>query len=107
MQKGHTEVKASYSHDNIKLESSVTIAAYDPLVVSNKIGLYNEVASSNCIYINQVLPLYLESAYKVKCTDSETVLHSGIAIVSDVPHWSKYILLGRCDKATLFTRTEV
>lgn len=32
-QKGHTQVKASYVYENIKLESTVTIAAYDPLVV--------------------------------------------------------------------------
>ncbi|CAC5367420.1 NUP210 [Mytilus coruscus] len=31
-QKGHTQVKASYVYENIKLESTVTIAAYDPLV---------------------------------------------------------------------------
>ncbi|KAL4239762.1 hypothetical protein ACF0H5_000565 [Mactra antiquata] len=32
VQQGHTKVKAIYNHGNIKLESSITIAAYDSLV---------------------------------------------------------------------------
>ncbi|XP_052218938.1 nuclear pore membrane glycoprotein 210-like isoform X2 [Dreissena polymorpha] len=31
VQQGHTEVKVSYDHGKVKLQSSITIAAYDPL----------------------------------------------------------------------------
>ena len=37
VQRGHTTVTASYSSRGIELSATVTIAAYDPLVVNNKI----------------------------------------------------------------------
>jgi len=34
IQQGYTKVKVIYSHGRVLLESSITIATYDPLVVS-------------------------------------------------------------------------
>ena len=44
---------------------------------------------------------------KNKRTDTETVLHSPIAIIPDVFHWSERVLRERCSNTTLFTETEV
>lgn len=40
VQRGHTTVTASYSSRGIELSATVTIAAYDPLVVNNKITFW-------------------------------------------------------------------
>lgn len=39
--------------------------------------------------------------------NSEPVLHYGIAIVHDVPYWTKRILRRRCDDPKLCARTEI
>lgn len=94
VQRGHTVVVASYTSRGIDLSATVTIAAYDPLMVNEEtlivlLHIYKNISSNTCLHENcscgcpkfhmeETVPVYAGKAFQryqalpllgMKCVD--------------------------------------